>query len=285
MPDTNTDGALALALAAAQSTFPTIPREKEVTVKTKQGGEYKFKYAPLEAILTAVRKPLSDNGLAITQLLDDGELVTMLMHKDGARLAGRVTLPAVDGLQALGSAITYLRRYSIVAILGIATEEDDDGNHASGNTPTFGKRPSSRAVVEAAERPYEPPVSDDGGLIGIASVGKGDADWALRQGPDGPILVFRLVQGRQGIKVVSHGPLAEALFALRQTIEGQRCICWGTIADESFDKDGKKITYQVMTLERIQTPEFTLPAENVEAPSVPLFSEGDMAALDAELVS
>lgn len=123
--------ALAAALAKAQGDFPAITRGKEVTVQMKTGGSYKFSYAALDTILSAVRAPLAANGLSISQLLDGGDLVTLLMHEGGGVLSCRWRLPSTGEIQALGSAITYLRRYSLQAILGIATEEDDDGNAAS----------------------------------------------------------------------------------------------------------------------------------------------------------
>src|SRR3990167_4215492 len=138
---------LAAALAKAQSEFPPIERRKTVTVTTKTGGQYKFAYAPLDEILAAVKPALSENGLALSQLLSnlDGKpaLRTMLLHASGGFLEDICPLPVNGGesAQEIGSAITYLRRYAAVAILGIATEEDDDGNAASGNRRTSGAAP------------------------------------------------------------------------------------------------------------------------------------------------
>ena len=128
-------GPLAAALAKAQAAYPAIERTREVRVTTRTGGNYTFKYAPLDTILAAVRAPLSTNGLAITQLLDGPDLVTVLLHESGATLTARSPLPHHDGdtIQQYGSAITYLRRYALQAMLGIASEEDDDGNAAAGN--------------------------------------------------------------------------------------------------------------------------------------------------------
>ena len=128
-------GAMVAALARAQAAFPAIERTRTVSVTTKSGAKYTFSYAPLDVILAAVRKPLSTNGLAITQLLVGTDLVTWLLHADGGRLESRVTLPLHNGAspQEIGSAITYLRRYAMQALLGIAAEEDDDGNAASGH--------------------------------------------------------------------------------------------------------------------------------------------------------
>lgn len=147
-------GPLALSLAKAQAAFPAIARTREVTVTTKTGGSYKFKYAPLDTILEAVRTPLSSNGLAVAQLLDGGDLVTLLLHESGAVLEGRVLIPhgPTDNVQQQGSAITYLRRYALQAILGIASEEDDDGNASAGNRTTPSPRRVDRETGEINPR-------------------------------------------------------------------------------------------------------------------------------------
>lgn len=127
-------------------------------------------------------------------------------------------------------------------------------------------------VFTAADR------SEDGGLVGIAKVGYGKSDFELRQGPEGPVISFRLAQGRQGVKVVANGALATSLATLRPTIEDQRVTCWGSQHDEEFTKDGRTIRYPVLTLDRIKTPDGMLPASDEPAlpeppDDVPLFEE------------
>jgi len=245
MNDQPGTGALALALSKAQSQFPPIPRSREVTVQTKTGGSYKFKYATLDTILESVRKPLSDNGLAICQLIDDGALVTLLLHESGATLEGRVLLPNSPGdtVQQLGSAITYLRRYALQAALGIAAEEDDDGNASSGNR-VMGDRQAQ---------------ATNDGLIGNAVTGNGHSDFALRmvtteerQTPF-PRVAFRLTMGRQQQAVEALDGLAELIASNRPAIEGERVTVWGNMRPESFNgKDGKRVTYQVLTISRLK---------------------------------
>lgn len=125
------------ALAKAQSEFPPISRDKEVEVTMKSGGKYKFKYAPLDAIFAAVRPVLQENGLAVAQPLtstEDGRpaLRTVLLHSGGGILEGVLPIKT-DGLdpQALGSLVTYVRRYALTSMLGIATEDDDDARSAT----------------------------------------------------------------------------------------------------------------------------------------------------------
>jgi len=119
--------ALNAALVAAQSEFPPIERSKTVTVKTREQGSYTFSYAPLDAILEKTRPALVKHGLALTQQLTANGLRTELRHTDGAKIGGTFPLPHTPATaQQLGSLLTYLRRYAIVALLGVAAEDDDD---------------------------------------------------------------------------------------------------------------------------------------------------------------
>lgn len=133
-------GKLAAALAAAQAEIKNPQRNREVTVQTKMGGKYKFKYATLDAIIDCIRGPLTKNGLWFTQTMEsiDGRLclVTTLLHSSGERTHSTVPLGNSTSNQELGSELTYKRRYSLTALLGVAADEDDDGNIADGNTST-----------------------------------------------------------------------------------------------------------------------------------------------------
>ena len=252
----NEYGALAAALAKAQAAFPPIARDKEVTVQTKAGGSYKFAYAPLDTILAAVRGPLADNGLAIVQTLDEGDLVTMLLHAEGARIIGRTPLPEAEGIQAFGSAITYLRRYSITALLGIAAEEDDDGNRGAGNDATVRER-NLRAEMAAREAAPQ----TEGGLIGTAiRQASRTTDFQVRQSPDGPFLGFRLRDGDgAGVICEVRGPMADALAAIESDVLNERVQVWGSWVN--YGLPVVKHPYRALRVSRIQTPDFILPAD------------------------
>lgn len=134
-------GQIAGALAKAQAAITNPPRNREVEVYSKRtNSKYKFKYATLDAIIDAVRKPLTDNGIWFTQTLEangGGKYVlrTTLLHESGEHLSSMTPLLGVDTAdnQAFGSALTYMRRYALTALLGIAADEDDDANAADGN--------------------------------------------------------------------------------------------------------------------------------------------------------
>jgi len=155
-----TDGTpeLNAALAAAQGEFPAITKSKEVTVKTKTGGNYSYSYAPLDAIFHVCRPILARNGLALTQLLEDGAIRTELRHASGGVIGSSFPLPAQpSNAQELGSLLTYLRRYAIVAMLGIAAEDDDDGAQATEAKPAGRKRAAApRSQPSPSPGPLEP---------------------------------------------------------------------------------------------------------------------------------
>ena len=254
-------GPLAGALAKAQAAFPPIVRDKEVA-----GRSYSYKYAPLDAILAAVREPLSANGLAIAQPLEGADLVTLLLHESGAMLTARTPLPPWDGVQQYGSMVTYIRRYALTAMLGIATEDDDDGEAAA--------KPRGRPVTKPVTR--APEVPEHGGLDGFASVGNADADMQLRMTSTGHAFAFRLSEtlgGRKGFKVLAVNSLAEKLAAVADQLKDQRVRAWGSFTEETFPKkkpDGsiEMIGYRVLHLERIETPAgvFVAAKDDLEPP-------------------
>ena len=109
------------ALSKAQGEFAPV-------LKDKKNPHFKNNYASLDAIIEATRPALAANGLAFTQVLDDEFLVTTLWHSSGDSIISRYHLSPMADPQKFGSQLTYARRYSLSAILGVAADEDDDGN-------------------------------------------------------------------------------------------------------------------------------------------------------------
>ena len=124
-------GELAAALAAAQATFTFAAKDSTAAM----GSAGKRKYADLQSVLEAVREGLTANGLAVIQApmpADNGiKLRTTLAHKSGQWMASELCLPQdkMGGVQGMGSALTYARRYALAAMVGIA-QDDDDGETA-----------------------------------------------------------------------------------------------------------------------------------------------------------
>lgn len=119
---------IAMALVKAQ-------REFAPALKTNANPFFKSKYADLSVCIEAVIDALHNNGIALIQRnhdCDNGVKVeTILLHESGEEFSGGVLhVPAIkNDPQAYGSALTYARRYSLMATCGIAPE-DDDGNSA-----------------------------------------------------------------------------------------------------------------------------------------------------------
>jgi len=95
---------------------------------------FKSKYASLNTIIEHINLPLSECGLSYAQFPDESGLTTILMHSEsGEYLQSTYLMPVAkqNDPQAVGSAITYARRYALGAILGLAIDEDDDANAAT----------------------------------------------------------------------------------------------------------------------------------------------------------
>ena len=126
----NTKKNLATALAKAQA-------ECQNVVMNKVNPHFRSKYADLAAVRDAVIPAFTKHGLSIVQApTTDGfsgfSLETRIMHQSGEELVFNFPLPPdVTKMQAVGSAISYARRYTLSALAGIASEEDDDGNAAT----------------------------------------------------------------------------------------------------------------------------------------------------------
>src|ERR1700683_3164595 len=99
---------LASALSKMQGTVGVVFKNKTAKVQMKSGGTYSYTYADLAGIWDAIRKPLMDAGLSISQTFVDNKLMTMLMHSSGQWLKSCLPLTCM-GLkpQELGSEITY----------------------------------------------------------------------------------------------------------------------------------------------------------------------------------
>jgi hypothetical protein len=120
---------LAGALAAAQGTFAPVG-------KNSVNPHFKSRYADLASLIEATRPALHAAGLALVQSpsLQGGRVIvtSRLIHKSGQWIENSVSLKAAqDTPQAMGSTITYGRRYGLSALLNICADEDDDGNAGS----------------------------------------------------------------------------------------------------------------------------------------------------------
>lgn len=136
MKMSNGKSLLAEALSKAQAEFPVIEKNRVAKIPTKDGRSYSYKYADLTDVVNAIRPFLTKNGLAFSQGVartESGEVLrTTLLHAGGESIYSEVPFAAAQGSgpQAVGSALTYARRYGLSALLGIVTDEDDDAQSA-----------------------------------------------------------------------------------------------------------------------------------------------------------
>lgn len=127
MTETNS---LAQAVAMLQTRLPEIKKTQTADVKTDKA-RYSYTYADLAQITRELMPTLGELGLSFLAkpTMVDGRFVLAykLLHVSGESEDGEYPLPTSGTPQAVGSAITYARRYCLCAVTGIAPEDDDDG--------------------------------------------------------------------------------------------------------------------------------------------------------------
>lgn len=179
------------ALAAFQAEMPSLARDRSVEVETKgDKPNYGYSYATLANVTATAMPLLGKHGLSFTAFPgagSDGKGMSLhysLLHESGEERSGEFPMSAEGGIQILGGRITYIRRYCLLAVTGLAAEEDDDAaaaqdydankgtaqrraqppaNRARRAAPTAepaeGGQTAQRAVRPAVEAP---PLPDEG---------------------------------------------------------------------------------------------------------------------------
>lgn len=151
------------ALLAAQ-------RQMGPVKKDAKNPAFRSNYATLGSVLNTIEGPLWENGLLMVQRFEGAFLITEIIHAaSGEKLTSMVPIVSKDETdpQKVGSAISYYRRYSLLALLGLTPEEDDDGNSAAQparNTPRPAPAPQPRpapAQAPAASGNGKVEASDD----------------------------------------------------------------------------------------------------------------------------
>lgn len=199
--------ALTAALAKAQG-------EIKGALKDAANPFFRSTYADLQSVWDAIRGPLSANGIAVMQFPEEGEhglsVYTLMSHESGEWVASSLLVrpgytdkegnfvPLSDP-QAMGSAITYARRYALQAVAGVAPM-DDDGNAASGKgNEKVQERADHRRETEARKQTPQEPVSIGNWKDVVCHIGK----------PKGPL------QGKK-LGVLDDGSKAYLLKNLRE---------------------------------------------------------------------
>jgi len=136
---------LASALAKFQSQVPVVPKSEQA---------YGYKYAALDTIIEHIRQPLAKNGLSFLHLVGEGGSVScMVLHESGEYIqSDYITLPVDNSnprtspIQKMGSAITYAKRYTLSAMLGLSVDEDTDAAPAK-TAPQAQKAPVKQEAM------------------------------------------------------------------------------------------------------------------------------------------
>ena len=131
---------LVTAMVEAKKKFTPLLKTGSAKITTTKGGQYEYDYIELATILDMINPILSECGLWVSQeeIVVEGalELTTWFFHSSGQFIEwSPVSLPIISTgniVQAIGSTITYARRYDLITKLGLAGEKDTDGSDLIG---------------------------------------------------------------------------------------------------------------------------------------------------------
>lgn len=131
--------ALATALAKAQAEFGVITKNRSARIRMKSGGQYTIRYADLDEINRATRSALSKHGLSVIQPLQTEVentstmtvIETILLHAEGGFIKSRLEIRGAkqfNDQKEFAAEVSYMRRYAVTALLGLAADDDADQN-------------------------------------------------------------------------------------------------------------------------------------------------------------
>ena len=160
---------ISAALAKSWAEIENPKHNKTVQVKTKNGGQYTFDYADLGTIFDEAKLVFKENGISVlqnayTEVVEGNLMIaveTMLLHSSGEWVKSQpLKMPSSTNMQDMGGQVTYMKRYSLSALLGIATESDDDANGASGNTYKLSDKKASSKQLDYVDKLIRKHVND-----------------------------------------------------------------------------------------------------------------------------
>jgi hypothetical protein len=146
-----------------------VKAQGELNAVSKDGNNphFRSRYATLQNIVESTRDTLRKHGLAVVQTFGETDgtyinLTTTLLHESGEYISGTLTVrPNKPDAQGIGSAASYARRYSY-AIIGLVTNDDDDGNIASQPTTDRALETKYEANTASNELPWLNAVGKNG---------------------------------------------------------------------------------------------------------------------------
>ena len=168
------------ALAAFQQEVPPIHKNAE---------GYGYNYAPLEVIIPTIKPYLEKHKIGFTQLIQGEQIETIIFHygsgeflKSFTNIPQNVKLKGMNDFQVLGSAISYLRRYSLEAALGITTSKDKDacGEQEPPEPPKEPKKTPPKKAPQQTEQPEKKEkIKDWSAALAYAAKSKANRDEIL----------------------------------------------------------------------------------------------------------
>ena len=151
---------IAPALVKSWGEIENPKHNSTVKVETKAGKTYKFDYTDLNGIFDEAKRVFKENGISVIQnaytvIAESKKMVsveTMLLHSSGEYAKSLpLQFETNANIQDMGGQITYMKRYSLSAMLGISTEKDDDANGSMGNEVKFDNKPKVGTAKQVAE--------------------------------------------------------------------------------------------------------------------------------------
>lgn len=146
----------AIANAQMEDGYGDIEKSKSARIKMKAGGEYGYTYETLKDVLDATRPFLAKHGVATMQFAFPGQrsvtIRTMLAHKSGQWIYNDLSaLIAMPEPKDVGGGISYLRRYALKAITGVAADDEDTAAEDTARRPTAPQPAQRRSQAQVAE--------------------------------------------------------------------------------------------------------------------------------------
>lgn len=216
MTHSETVGKIAAALAKAQKAI-------KGAAKDARNPHFNSRYADLATVVDACRDALADNEIAVFQSpKTDAQLVsltTLLLHSSGEWIeSDPLTVQVRDaGPQAVGSGLTYCRRYQLAAVVGVAPEDDDAEAAEGRNVPTAkpsASHPTTRTAASGSERET------------VSAPKTGGESGSHTAGEVGPCLVTKIGPGRSGaiaeITLEGHAPILAFAATVKAVAEKAR---------------------------------------------------------------
>ena len=153
------------AMAEFQRSCPSIKKTAKAKIQTRGGGAYEYKYAPLDEIMAVIQPVMGPLGLSVSwRSTVEKEAVVVscrVSHTLGHHEeSGGISMPVGQGdgganpAQRVGIAATYAKRYSLLGIIGMAPEDDDDAASAHPTPEPKGTPDASAVISEAQERRF-----------------------------------------------------------------------------------------------------------------------------------